>query len=348
MTATASTRGARFSFGRIVATGALALLGFAAAPTPARTAELEHTSMAQTPAIMAFLAAYIAEDAGIWRDNGLDVKVINLPGVATVNAVISGSADFALSGSDALTRAAARGQKLLALAALNNQSGQVTVLRKELAEKAHFNPNAPLAERAKVLKGHTFADGNAGSVADLFFKTIMRIGGLTSSDITLSAIGAFELMPAFNRHAIDGISFSMPYPLQAVHDGDAVIIADGTKNEPKEFMPLAAGLLLTRPQLCTDHRSICEKMTHSMALAAKFLLQRKDESIAILHKRFPKTDEAVVHTAYEAVARMTNDPPSITTQALKNGDLMNEQAGFMKKEDVLPSYDGLFTNEFLK
>src|SRR5665213_101720 len=80
---------------------------------PAKAA-VEHTSMAQTPAIMSFLAAYIAEDAGIWRDNDLDVKVINLPGTATVNAVISSSADFALSASDALTRAAAHGQKLLA------------------------------------------------------------------------------------------------------------------------------------------------------------------------------------------------------------------------------------------
>jgi hypothetical protein len=55
-----------------------------------------------------------------------------------------------------------------------------------------------------------------------------------------------------------------------------------------------------------------------------------------------------VSASYEAVARMTNDPPAITTQALKNGDLMNEQAGFMKIEDALPSYDGLFTNEYLK
>src|SRR5581483_10368906 len=111
----------RFSFVAL----ALAALSFVVPPSTqrARAAEIEHTSMAQTPAIMAFLAAYIAEDAGIWRDNGLDVKVINLPGIATVNAVIAGSADFALSGSDALTRAAAKGQKLLALAALNNQSG---------------------------------------------------------------------------------------------------------------------------------------------------------------------------------------------------------------------------------
>ncbi|HXR88535.1 MAG TPA: ABC transporter substrate-binding protein [Stellaceae bacterium] len=345
MTTTRSQNAGRFSFRSVIAVGALALLGVMA---PARAAEVEHTSMAQTPAIMAFLSAYIAEDAAIWRDNGLDVKVINLPGVATVNAVIAGSADFALSGSDALTRAAAKGQKLLALAAINNQSGQVTSLRKELAEAAHFDPNAPLATRVRALKGHTIADGGPGSVADLFMKTIMRIGGLAPSDVTLSSIGAFELIAAFQRHAIDGMSFSVPYSLEVAHSGDAVIIADGTKNEPKEFMPLAAGLLLTRPQLCTEHRSICEKMTHSMLLAVKFLLSRKDDSIAILQKRFPKTDPAVVRASYEAVSRMTNDPPAITTQALKNGDLMNEQAGFMKIEDALPSYDGLFTNEFLK
>jgi hypothetical protein len=89
-------------------------------------------------------------------------------------------------------------------------------------------------------------------------------------------------------------------------------------------------------------------MAHSMFLATKFLLEKKDASIAILQKRFPKTDPAVVSASYEAVARMTNDPPAVTVQALKNGDLMNEQAGFMKKEDALSSYDGLFTNEFLK
>ncbi len=328
----------------IVAIAGAALLGL----VPPAKADVEQTSIAQTPAIMAFLAAYIAEDAGIWRDNGLDVKVINLPGIATVNAVIAGSADFALSGSDALTRAAAKGQKLLALAALNNQSGQVTSLRKDLAEAAHFNPNASLAERARVLKGHTIADGGAGSVADLFLKTIIRDAGLTPNDVTISSIGAFELVAAFQRKAIDGISFSMPYSLEIAHSGDAVIIADGTKNEPKEYMPLAAGLLLTRPQLCNDHRSVCEKMTHSMLLAVKFLLQRKDDSIAILQKRFPKTDEGVVRVAYDAVVRMTNDPPAITTVALKNGDSMNAAAGFLKPEDALSSYDGLFTNEYIK
>jgi ABC-type nitrate/sulfonate/bicarbonate transport system substrate-binding protein len=334
----------RFSFRGIAAASTLALLGLAA---PAK-AEIEHTTMAQTPAIMSFLAAYIAEDAGIWRDNGLDVKVINLPGTATVNAVISSSADFALSASDALTRAAAHGQRLLAIGALNNMSGQVTVIRKDIAEAAHFDPNAPLAERARILKGHIISGGNVGSVADVFLKLVAQEAGIKPGEMTIAAIGAFEQLAAFDRKAVDGISFSLPYPQELVMAGKAVVVVDGTKNEPKDLMPLAAGLVLTRPQLCADHRSVCEKMGHSFVQAAKFLVERKADSIAILQKRFPKTDPKVTESAYEAVARMTNSPPTITLQAMKNGDRMNAQAGLLKPEDKVSSYDGLFTNEFLK
>lgn len=334
----------RFASRAIAAIGFLLFLGLA----PPAEAEMERTSLAQTPAIMPFLAAYIAEDANIWRDNDLDVKVINLDGVATVNAVIAGSADFALSSSAALTRAAARGQRLLALAALNNQSGQVTVIRKDIADAAHFDPKAPLSERAKVLKGHIIADGGVGSVADVFLKTVAKGAGLDPGSFTISPIGAFELLGAFSRKAIDGFSYSMPYPLQVADDGTAVVVADGTNNEPKEFMPLAAGLVLTRPSICTDKRSLCEKMGHSMLLAVKFLLEKKPEAFAIMKKRFPNVNDAVLHHAFDAVTRMTQMPPSISLVAMENGDRMNAEGGFLKPEDRVPSYDGLFTNEFLK
>ncbi len=334
----------RYGLRAILPLGLLALIGLSA---PA-SAEMEKTSLAQTPAIISFLAAYIAEDAGIWRDNGLEVKVINLGGVATVNAVIAGSADFALSSSAALTRAAAHGQRLLALAAMNNQSGQVTIIRKDIAEAAHFDPAAPLAVRAQILKGHIVSGGSVGSVADVFLKSIAKAGGLAPSAYTSPPLNASELLAAFSRRTVDGFSYSLPYPQQAVAEGAAVVVADGTRGELKQFLPLAAGLLLTRPQLCAEHRSLCEKMGHSIVLATKFLLERPDDSLAILKKRFPTVSDAVTKGAYDAVVRMTQSPPTITTVALENGDRMNAEAGFLKPEDRVQSYDGLFTNEFLR
>ena len=320
------------------------LVGFAA---PA-AAEIEKTSLAQTPAIVAFLAAYIAEDANIWRDNNLDVKVIYLDGVATVNAVIAGSADFALSSSAALTRAAAHGQRLLALASMNNQSGQVTVIRKEFADAVRFDPTAPLSVRAQVLKGRIVSGGSVGSVADVFLKSVARAGGLDPSAFTSPPLNASELLAAFSRRAVDGFSYSLPYPQQVVAEGTAVVVADGTNGELKEFFPLAAGLLLTRPQLCTERRSLCEKMGHSMLIATQFLLERRADATAILKKRFPTVSDAVLASAFDAVRRMTQSPPTVTLIALENGDRMNAEAGFLRLEDRVQSYDGLFTNEFLR
>ncbi len=341
---TTASIGHRSLFRATLPAGLIALLGLIA---PAR-AEMEKTSLAQTPAIISFLAAYAAEDANIWRDSGLDVKVVNLDGVATVNAVIAGSVDFALSSSTALTRAAAHGQRLLALASINNQSGQVTVIRKELADAAHFDPTAPLAARAQVLKGRIVSGGSVGSVADVFLKAVARAGGLDLSAFTSPPLNASELLGAFSRRAVDGFSYSLPYPQQVVAEGTAVVVADGTKGELKDFLPLAAGLLLTRPEVCTQHRSLCEKMGHSFLVATAFLSERRDDALAILKKRFPAVSDAVVKSAFEAVGRMTQSPPTVTVVALENGDRMNAEAGFLKQEDKVQSYEGLFTNEFLR
>jgi len=59
---------------------------------------------------------FIAEELGLWARHGLRVKIIQIAGIGATNAVIAGSADFVQAGGSTLTRAAARGQRLLAIA----------------------------------------------------------------------------------------------------------------------------------------------------------------------------------------------------------------------------------------
>ncbi len=40
--------------------------------------------------------------------------------------------------------------------------------------------------------------------------------------------------------------------------------------------------------------------------------------------------------------------PAVDPEAIRKGDQLNVDAGFMKQGDMLPSYDGLSTNEYLK
>jgi NitT/TauT family transport system substrate-binding protein len=132
---------------RIIASLVALALFFAA---PAR-AEMEQAKVALPSPIISFAAEYIAE-AMFFKDQGLGVQSQLLPGIASINSVISGSMNFAFATGSSLTRAAAHGQRLLAIATLSTEPGEFLALRKDIADAARFDPKAPLAERAQLLK----------------------------------------------------------------------------------------------------------------------------------------------------------------------------------------------------
>jgi len=327
-----------------VTTGAL-LCG--AMLSPAR-AQLEPTTVAIPAVSFAFTADYIAEDAHLYEQSGLAVKIQFLAGNAGFNALISGAVDFSFSSGTNLDRAAAKGQKMLAIANMNNLPTWSVVLRKELVEAAHFDPKAPLSERAKLLQGRTMVIDGINSAAHSYLRVIAQAGGVNPDSIIVSALQPQEMLAAFARHQIDGIALGPPWPQTLEHDGTGVTIASGTDGDPAWLNPIGSSTLITRRQFCVDHRSICVKMGHAMVAASQFVHEHPQESIAILTKRFAKTDPAVVVASFEVMRKAMPSPPLVEARALANADRINVEAGFIKPEDQLKTYDDLFTNEFLK
>jgi len=327
----------------VVALGALMPGG----AVPVR-AETERVTIALPAPVVLFLTIYVAEDY-FWPHEELEAKLINLPGVASMNSMIAGSTEFALASSGSITRAAAHGQRLLAIANLNNESGQFIALRRDIAEARQFDPQAPFAERGKALKGLTLATAGLGSVADASIRIILHAAGLDpEKDVTIAPMQPPDILAAFSRKAIDGFSLGPPFAQQVEHDGTGVILFNGVAGDPPGFTPLAAALVVARPQLCVEHRSICAKMGHSLVESSRFVHEHRAEAIASLKKRFTTLDDAVLAASADAVIKMTGTPPATSVEGLANGDRMNSEAGFLKPEDRIQSYDGLFTNEYLR
>ena len=325
---------------------ALGLVGVATLARPGFAAE-ENTSLAVPAINLGFITRYVAEEEGFWKKQVLDVKVQHIQGIGSMNAVISGSVDFSMSSGPSITRANARGQKLTALATSISESDEYIVIRKEIAEAAHFNPNASLAERGKILKGKTIATGGAGAIPDIVLKTIQKIAGVPRDEVTTTPMAPPEFMAAFSRKAIDGFVSGPPFSQQALIEGTGVLVSDSAKGEPKEYSPVSSALLLTRADFCAEHHSICQKMVHGIVQATKFIHEHKPETLAIIKKNF-KLDDKVVEASYEALKAMTPVPPVTTPKSLENADLMNIAAGFMTEKDKLPNYAAIINNEFTK
>ncbi len=324
----------------------LAIAALLAVAVPAR-AETDHVLLALPTEGMQFLAYYVAEDLGFFKQEQLEVKHQVLVGVASFNAVVAGSADFAFASGASITRAAAHGQRMLAIAQMNNRPSWDVVIRKDVAEAAHFDPNAPIEQRAKILQGKIMGTQGINALDHAYLKVVARLGG-DAENMTVSAMAPVDTLAAFSRHAIDGFVSAPPWPQRVEDEGSAVIVASGPKGEPASLLPIASGLIVTRPQLCAEHRSLCEKMGHAMLIAARAAHERPKDVLALLAKRFPSIKPSVLERSQQLLIAGTPTMPAVDPKAIRNGDQLNVDAGFMKQGDMLPSYDGLSTNEYLQ
>ncbi|HEX3970020.1 MAG TPA: ABC transporter substrate-binding protein [Stellaceae bacterium] len=324
----------------------LGLVGVAALARPVIAAE-ETTTLAVPAINLGFVTRYIAEEEGFWKKQGLEVKVQHIQGIGSMNAVISGSVDFSMSSGPSITRANARGQKLTALATSISEADEYIVIRKDVAEAAHFDASASLAERGKILKGKTMAIGGAGAIPDIVIKTVQKIAGVPRDDVTTTPMQPPEFMAAFAHKSIDGFVSGPPFTQQVLIEGTGVLVSDSAKGEPKEYSPVSSSLLLARATFCPEHRSICQKMVHGLVEAAAFMHDHKPETLAIIEKNF-KLDDKAAEASYEALKAMTPSPPLTTAKSLENADLLNIAAGFMTDKDKLPSYAAIMDNEFVK
>lgn len=327
---------------------AACVIGALATPLVPARAEMEKTTVALPALAIVFLSAYVAEDAHLYEKEGLDVKTVFITGVGAFNAVVSGSADFSNSSGLSFNRAAAHGQRMLAIANTLDRLPMEIVLRKDIADSIHFDPSASLAVRAQALKGRTLAIDSVNSIVHAYLRVIGKAGGYDPEQITVAPLQPADMLGAFDRKAIDGFSNGPPWPQKVETEGTGVFIAGGIQGDPPGINPLAFNVIVARPQYCQEHRSICQKMGRAMIDAANFIQDHPAEALAFIKKRFEQVGDAAVTKAFNQVREATPRMPSVTAVQLANADKLNLDAGLMKPEDKVQSYDGLFTDEFLK
>jgi ABC-type nitrate/sulfonate/bicarbonate transport system substrate-binding protein len=304
--------------------------------------------MALPAPTLTFSSAFIAEDAGFYKKEGLKVSHRILVGVASPNAVIAGSADFTIGTGPVFLRAAAAGQRMLAIANLIDKPLVELVLRKDVADAAGITDATPLAERAKALKGKTIAIQGVGSIVHAWERFVASRGGLDiEKDVRIAPMDPPPMLASMETKAIDGFATSLPFTTEAVVKGKAIMLASGASAAP-ELLPFAYGLLYTRSDMCTKAREKCERVVRALATANRFILEKPDEALELLKKRFDKMDQQVLAAAWKTVAAAHAKDIRVTVPGLDHSQEVSLAAKLLDPKDTLKSFDGLYSNEFVR
>jgi len=328
----------------------VALLGLAAliGSRPPAIAETDSTTLSLPGDGVTFLPFYAAQAEHFFERQGLTVKTVYIPGVGTTNAVISGAVDFGISNGVSLTRAAAHGQDLLAIANMSDRPGWTLVMRRDAVAESGVNLKAPLAERLKILKGHTFAIDTVNSLAHAYLRVLEKAGGIDPESVPITPVQPQDAIAVLERKGIDGYVGNSPFTEMGEMEAGGVPVASALDNEPPGLYPIALGMVVTRPQFCVARRATCMRMGQAMAAGLNFVHQHRQQAYAILKHHFNKLDDKLLAAAFDNLEKVLARSPAIVEAAIANSDRLNIEAGFMKPAEARSSYRDLFTDEFVR
>lgn len=285
-----------------------------------------------TAPVVSMAPMWIAKEAGFFKKQGLDVKLVFIAsGPLGTTAILSGDVDVGIIGGFAPTRAIAGGAKnLVMIGQSKNRMTGAIVGKKEIAS-------------VQDLKGKRLGIDRVGSNPDMFTQAALsrfQIDPLKDLQyVQLGSIG--NGIPALKAGTIDALTTSTPHDLFAQRLGFKVIL-DITAMK----IPFAATVLLSARNTVERKQADLTKFMRAYAEAVHYFLTNREGTTQIVAKYTKVEDREVnghaIETEAAALERTLQiDPKGIELILALIGKSM-PQAPSVKTEEF---YDPRFTNE---
>ncbi|MFA1712831.1 ABC transporter substrate-binding protein [Peribacillus frigoritolerans] len=176
---------------------------------------------------------YVAIEQGYFKKEGIEAEIVSGGGGAQVIAsVLSGEAQFAVSGPRSMFTPLDKGEDLLAIQSLNSALTFQITLSKQYLKKKNVSKGSSYEEKVASLDGATIGTNLVGDSGDVYTRYLMQKHGVDHNNLkTVKLAGDGSKIGGMQEGIVDGGIASPPMGLQAESKdvGDIVI---NTSEEP--------------------------------------------------------------------------------------------------------------------
>ncbi|MDO9073642.1 MAG: ABC transporter substrate-binding protein [Rubrivivax sp.] len=241
-----------------------------AAPAFLRAQALEKTKVTLAVGgknLLYYLPLTIAEQRGYFKDEGLDVTIVDFAGGArALQAVVGGSADVVSGAFEHTVNMQAKGQRMRAFV-LQGRAPQIVL---------GINPKTMAGFKTVAdLKGKKIGVTAPGSSTNVMVNFILAKAGLKPSDVSIIGVGASQgAVAAMRSGQIDAISNLDPVITLLQRSGDLKIVSDTRIVAEAEKVfggPMPAGCLYAPQAFIDKHPATTQALANAMVRADKWI-----------------------------------------------------------------------------
>lgn len=311
-------------------------------------AQAQSVTLALPANALLFAPIYVAADAGLWKQRGLDVKLPVIAGPGATNAVIAGSADFTSTAATSVLRAAARGQAMQIIATTNEEYLLNLVVSPKAIADRKIDLKADLATRMKALKGATLAIDTPLGLPHGYIKYLAaKVGMDADRDFVLTPMQPPNMVSSLSSGAIDGFMFAEPFVSLAVLGGAKIAIQLARTDMP-DLNPYSTNVIAARASYCKQTPGVCAKLVAGLTEALKMIQDDPERVKGMMRARFAQLPPAVLDASFEQL-RITSPRSTVTHEAaLQNTQRVGLAAGILKPEERRDDIATMIDNEYSK
>ncbi|WP_409291068.1 ABC transporter substrate-binding protein [Peribacillus sp. SCS-37] len=228
---------------------------------------------------------YAAQQKGYFKEEGLDVKIIN-PGESGADALVaSGKADFGVSYQESITQARVQGVPLVSIAAViqHNTSG--------FASPAEKNIKTP-----KDFEGKTYG-GWGSPVEKAVIGSIMEAEGADVRKVKIVNTGDADFFTSVKRNVDFAWIFQGWTGMEAGLRGQKLNMVYLTDYSKK--LDYYTPVLATNEKMIHTNPDVVKAFVHGASKGYEFAIDHPGEAADILIKKNPDLDKELVKKSQE-------------------------------------------------
>jgi NitT/TauT family transport system substrate-binding protein len=298
------------------------LVGSIPSPLPAQ--KLDHAVLAFGSTGPNLTTFWLAREAGLYKQYGLDVDVVFFRGsTIAINALATKDAHFGAFGASSAVLARLGGLDTVLIATAAPGLLFYLVTKKEIKSAAD-------------LKGKRIGASRPGTDSDLAARVAAQRLGLGEKDVQVIAMGSDnERLAAMNQGVVDATVVTVGGYVAAQKLGFHSILDLSQANIPYE----AASMITTR-LLIKENPEMVRRFIKGFVAAIQYAQTHREVTLKVLSKYMRTTDADILNASYDQyVGRVIPRVPYVSEKGLQAViDFIrqrNPQAGNIKPQDVM-------------
>src|ERR671918_539024 len=229
---------------------------------------------------------FVARERGFFREEGLEVELIVMQAIQTIQATLGKSTEFASATGSAVS-SAVRGAEVRVILAVTDQPSFDLITQ----------PNITSVQQ---LRGKKIGTGGVGSLAEILARRILKAHGVRPEEVAILATGPSHVTyVALKAKVIDAAPLQMPLTFTAQDEGFRKLVSAA------DVYRSVQGGLATTKALLTEQPEMVTKVVRAMLRATRLI--KSDRKYAIDFLKGPwldigKDPEKIAARVYDVAA----------------------------------------------